>query len=126
MSWLAVAVATLSGCAGPTDEPSQVVTSAVGSPLCDPAILGGAEIAAGVKYYDCTARLLFDVRANIVTIDRSLPATEIRLLTDPDAQVVSGPGDIEAVGHRVVHGGERFARSVLITPEVARIICRTP
>ena len=43
----------------------------------------------------------------------------IRLLTDPDAQVVSGPGDIEAVGHRVVHGGERFARSALITPEVA-------
>jgi len=44
----------------------------------------------------------------------------IRLLTDPDAQVVSGPADIEAVGHRVVHGGERFARSALITPEVAQ------
>lgn len=29
-------------------------------------------------------------------------------------------GDIQAVGHRVVHGGERFTRSVLITDEVLR------
>jgi acetate kinase len=28
--------------------------------------------------------------------------------------------DIEGVGHRVAHGGERFTRSVLITPEVVR------
>lgn len=30
--------------------------------------------------------------------------------------------DVAAVGHRVVHGGERFTRSVLITPEVIRDI----
>jgi acetate kinase len=29
-------------------------------------------------------------------------------------------GDIQAVGHRVVHGGERFTQSVLITDEVLR------
>jgi acetate kinase len=29
-------------------------------------------------------------------------------------------GDIQAVGHRVVHGGERFTHSVLITDEVIR------
>ena len=29
-------------------------------------------------------------------------------------------GDIQAVGHRVVHGGERFTHSVLITDEVLR------
>jgi acetate kinase len=29
-------------------------------------------------------------------------------------------GDIQAVGHRVVHGGERFVRSVAITDEVIR------
>src|SRR5258705_13874036 len=28
--------------------------------------------------------------------------------------------DIQAVGHRVVHGGERFSHSVLITDEVLR------
>ncbi len=32
--------------------------------------------------------------------------------------VLSDLGDIEAVGHRVVHGGEEFFRSALITPEV--------
>lgn len=30
--------------------------------------------------------------------------------------------DLHAVGHRVVHGGERFARSVRITTEVTRVI----
>jgi acetate kinase len=28
--------------------------------------------------------------------------------------------DIQALGHRVVHGGERFKESVLITDEVVR------
>src|SRR5215471_2257326 len=30
----------------------------------------------------------------------------------------SGQDEIDAVGHRIVHGGERFTESVLITPEV--------
>ena len=30
--------------------------------------------------------------------------------------------DIQAVGHRVVHGGERFKQSVLITDEVVRAV----
>src|SRR5215467_5781026 len=34
----------------------------------------------------------------------------------------SGITDIEAVGHRVVHGGERFTESDLITPEVLKEI----
>src|SRR6266542_7013805 len=33
---------------------------------------------------------------------------------------ISSIADIHAVGHRVVHGGERFTRSVLITDEVLR------
>jgi acetate kinase len=31
---------------------------------------------------------------------------------------VRGPADIQAVGHRVVHGGERFSSSVVVTDEV--------
>jgi acetate kinase len=31
---------------------------------------------------------------------------------------LGGRREIDAVGHRVVHGGERFTRSVLLTPEV--------
>jgi acetate kinase len=33
---------------------------------------------------------------------------------------ISSISDIQAVGHRVVHGGERFKQSVLITDEVVR------
>lgn len=43
-------------------------------------------------------------------------------LTDPEHGVVSSLSEIGAVGHRVVHGGEAFAKSVLITPEVIRVI----
>ena len=39
-------------------------------------------------------------------------------LTDPVCGVIGALSEIEAVGHRVVHGGERFARSVVLTEEV--------
>ena len=40
------------------------------------------------------------------------------LLTDPKNGVVKNLDEIEAVGHRVVHGMEDFSESVLITPDV--------
>ena len=42
------------------------------------------------------------------------------LLTDPKNGVVKSLDEIEAVGHRVVHGMEDFSESVLITPEVIK------
>ena len=39
-----------------------------------------------------------------------------------NGQVIASPSDIDAVGHRVVHGGPHFADPVLITPEVSRAI----
>ena len=42
----------------------------------------------------------------------------LNLLTDPKEGVVKSFDEIEAVGHRVVHGMEKFNTSVLITPEV--------
>ncbi len=41
-------------------------------------------------------------------------------LSDPEEGVVSSLSEIEAVGHRVVHGGEKFTKSVLITEEVIK------
>jgi len=35
-------------------------------------------------------------------------------------QEVRGPADIHAVGHRVVHGGERFSESVVVSDEVLK------
>ena len=40
------------------------------------------------------------------------------LLTDPEIGVIKSLDEIDAVGHRMVHGGEKFAESVIITPEV--------
>ena len=42
------------------------------------------------------------------------------LLTDPEIGVIKSLKEINAVGHRMVHGGEKFAQSVLITPEVIK------
>lgn len=42
------------------------------------------------------------------------------LLTDPEIGVIKSLSEINAVGHRMVHGGEKFAQSVLITPEVIK------
>ena len=40
------------------------------------------------------------------------------ILVDAEYGVISSMDEIDAVGHRVVHGGEKFADSVLITPAV--------
>jgi acetate kinase len=61
----------------------------------------------------------------IVTIqnhgaERQKTTAQLRDITAAIRHVVaaSGQDDIQAVGHRVVHGGERFTESALITPEV--------
>lgn len=40
------------------------------------------------------------------------------ILTDPKEGCIKSFSEIDAVGHRVVHGGEKFNKSVLITDEV--------
>ncbi len=42
----------------------------------------------------------------------------LQTITDRENGVLKGLGEIAAVGHRVVHGGEVFAKSVIITPEI--------
>jgi acetate kinase len=46
----------------------------------------------------------------------------LRVLVHPEHGVLKSVKEIEAVGHRVVHGGEKFASSVLVTPEVEAMI----
>ena len=43
-------------------------------------------------------------------------------LVDPKTGVIKDLSEIGDVGHRVVHGGEKFAKSVVITPEVIEAI----
>lgn len=40
------------------------------------------------------------------------------ILTDPKEGVIKDYSEIKAIGHRVVHGMDKFSKSVLITPEV--------
>ena len=42
----------------------------------------------------------------------------LKVLADPKEGVIKSYDEIQAVGHRVVHGMEKFNKSVLITPEV--------
>lgn len=68
-----------------------------------------------------------DVEKEII-VDKQLPdhtvAFEIisRLLTDAENGVISKPEDITAVGHRIVHGGEKFSYTQIITDEVKETI----
>ncbi len=63
-----------------------------------------------------------------VKSDKAMPThTEaiqfvIDALTDAQTGVVKSLSEIGAVGHRVVHGGEKFASSVVITDEVKQAI----
>lgn len=63
-----------------------------------------------------------------VTIKSPMPTHKeaIRLvldaLVDPDHGVISSMKEIAAVGHRVVHSGEDFTSSALITPETIKLI----
>lgn len=57
-----------------------------------------------------------------ISVDMPNHTTAVSLvlnaLTDEKSGVIASLDEIGAVGHRVVHGGEKFAESVVITPEV--------
>lgn len=63
-----------------------------------------------------------------VKSDKAMPThTEaiqfvIDALTDPETGVVKSLDEIGAVGHRVVHGGEKFASSAVITEEMKKAV----
>lgn len=42
------------------------------------------------------------------------------LLTDPEIGVIKDLNEIDAVGHRMVHGGDKFNKSVVLTDEVLK------
>jgi len=62
-------------------------------------------------------RILVDMPSHREAIQEVL-----QVLTEGDTGVISGMDAIDAVGHRVVHGGEKFADSALITPAVKEAI----
>ncbi len=63
-----------------------------------------------------------------ITTDTDIPdhnrAIELVIgaLTDPQTGVIKALDEIGAVGHRIVHGGEKFTKSVVIDEEVIKAI----
>jgi acetate kinase len=59
------------------------------------------------------------IRKTMDLVDHEAGLQQVaQLLTDKEVGVIQDPQEIEAVGHRVVHGGETFASTTLITKEV--------
>jgi acetate kinase len=48
----------------------------------------------------------------------------IEALWTGDAAVIGGPQEVDAIGHRVVHGGKALRESARVTPEVRETIAR--
>jgi len=60
-----------------------------------------------------------DQKENIPIKDHASGLKEVsRLLTDPEIGVIRDPNEIDVVGHRVVHGGESFSDTIIISQEV--------
>ena len=65
-----------------------------------------------------------------VKIEQSMPEHTVGIqlilnsLVDEKIGCIASLDEVQAVGHRVVHGGEKFNKSVLITPEVKEMIVK--
>lgn len=63
-----------------------------------------------------------------IVVDKDMPDHEVAVklvleeLTDAESGVISDLSEIDAIGHRVVHGGEKFASSVVIDDDVMAAI----
>ncbi len=63
-------------------------------------------------------------------VKRTMPILEhtvaiqecLKLLVDKEHGIINSASEIDAVGHRVVHGGESFSDSVLITSQTKRVL----
>ena len=75
-----------------------------------------------------TYKPLVEGKQTLTAVDVAMPThsaaiqTVLNALVDPENGVIASMNEIGAVGHRVVHGGEKFASSVLITDEVMAAI----
>lgn len=72
--------------------------------------------------------LRFNVRGNKTVIEHPARDFEeaigeiLNLLTSEEYKVIDSLDEIGAVGHRIVHGGEKFTKSVLVTDDVVKEI----
>lgn len=73
-------------------------------------------------------RIVYKAHGKKTTTDTSLPdhavaiSRVLDLLTDAKEGVIGSLDEINAIGHRLVHGGEKFSSSVIITEDIIKEI----
>jgi acetate kinase len=82
---------------------------------------GGAEGVAELR-----VRSAIGERHTRHAVESRVAAIEqmLRSLWEGPRRAIQSPGQIDAVGHRIVHGGREFRESALITPEILKAIYR--
>lgn len=84
----------------------------------------------GLSESTITHKVFIDNEEKVIKKSVTLPTHQAglmevaALLTDKNTGVIKEPEDIEVVGHRVVHGGETFAATVVINDAVKEEIKR--
>lgn len=87
-------------------------------------VCGGLVERIGLEEAVITHKVFVDNHENVVQKKMELPDHEaglkevVALLTDEEDGVINNPEDIQVVGHRVVHGGESFAATVIVNQQV--------
>ncbi len=90
----------------------------------DKPVCSGLVERIGLENSTITHKIFSDGDEKIVTKTIDLATHEeglqevVALLTDPGFGVIKNPDEMEVVGHRVVHGGETFAVTAIISNEV--------
>lgn len=89
------------------------------APLCS-----GLVDRIGLENAKLTHKVVRDGKEQVFKIEGDIKDHEegllkvTDLLIDPERGVISNMDEVKAIGHRVVHGGEQFASTTLITQEV--------
>lgn len=77
-----------------------------------------ARIGESISYIEYETREMKVKNELIISTHKEALDTLIEYLTHPEYGVIHDVSEISAVGHRVVHGGDKFTESTLITPDV--------
>ena len=85
--------------------------------LCDRIGIHGSVLEYEVPGTDIDTKSEIDMPTHKEALESVIAA-----ITNAETGVIKSVEEIDAVGHRIVHGGEKFAESVLLTEEVMAAI----
>ena len=86
--------------------------------LCDRINIGGV-----FKYINCLTEEEFTKNEPLSSHQEAMELV-LKTLVSPDHGVIKSMDEVQAIGHRVVHGGESMRKAVLIDGEVEEVIKR--